>query len=72
MSEPTVTSTLLTAEQLAIALGNSNKAAGDVMLRWMREGRIPAAIREGKFVRFDLAAVKAALAKRATKGGLRK
>jgi predicted site-specific integrase-resolvase len=36
-------------------------------MNWLRDGVIPAAIREGKTLRFDLPAVKRALAKRAAK-----
>jgi predicted site-specific integrase-resolvase len=36
-------------------------------MNWLRDGVIPAAIREGKTLRFDLPQVKRALAKRAAK-----
>jgi excisionase family DNA binding protein len=54
---------LLTSEELAEALNVSLRTVKS----WLAGGVIPAAIREGKTLRFDLPAVKRALAKRAAK-----
>jgi excisionase family DNA binding protein len=54
---------LLTAEELADALQVSKRT----VKYWLADGVIPAAIREGQILRFDLPAVKRALAKRAAK-----
>lgn len=55
---------LLTAAELAPLLGLPSE---NVVHRWKREGRIPAAVDEGRIVRFDLAECRAALARRAEK-----
>lgn len=52
---------LLTAAELAEILALAPK----VVRLWKRDGRIPAAIDEPGCIRFDLAAVRAALAARA-------
>lgn len=54
---------LLTSDELAEALAVHR----NTVMNWLSSGVIPAAIREGKTLRFDLAAVKRALAKRAAK-----
>ena len=54
---------LLTADELAEVLQVSKRT----VKTWLSEGGIPAAIHEGKVLRFDLPTVKKALAKRATK-----
>jgi excisionase family DNA binding protein len=54
---------LLTSDELAEALSVHR----NTVMNWLRDGVIPAAIREGKTLRFDLPAVKRALAKRAAK-----
>lgn len=53
--------TLLTSKELAEALAISWQVVG----RWKREGKIPAAIDEPGCLRFDLAEVRAVLAARA-------
>ncbi len=60
MSDP-----LLSAREIAPLLGLKQEAGWQTVLRWHREGKIPAAISEPTFVRFDLQAVRAALAERA-------
>jgi excisionase family DNA binding protein len=52
------TSPYIDAEELANYFGTSSTT----IRRWVREGRIPAAVAIGKVCRFDLEAVKAALA----------
>lgn len=52
---------LMTSKELAPLLGVS----WQVLNRWKREGRIPAAIDEPSCLRFDLAEVRKALAARA-------
>jgi excisionase family DNA binding protein len=54
---------LLTSDELAEALSVHR----NTVMNWLRDGVIPAAIREGKTLRFDLLAVKRSLAKRAAK-----
>lgn len=56
-------SKLLTADELAEACNVSPRTVKN----WLAAGAIPAAIREGQVLRFDLPAVKRALAKRAAK-----
>ena len=56
---------LLSARELAPLLGLAGKHAYQTISTWHREGRFPAAIDEPNFVRFDLAEVREALAKRA-------
>lgn len=58
-----MTDDLLTAEQVASAIG-LNKVS---ILRWKREGIIPAEIDRGNFLRFDLAKVRQALREDAAK-----
>lgn len=52
---------LLTIEELAETLNVSVRSVKN----WRADGTIPAAIHEGRVVRFDLPSVKRALAKRA-------
>lgn len=54
---------LLTSDELAEHLGVHR----NTVMNWQRDGVIPAAIREGRTLRFDFSAVKKALAKRAAK-----
>lgn len=54
---------LLTADQLAEELSIKKRT----VKAWLADGKIPAAISEGNILRFDLEAVKRALAKRAAK-----
>jgi len=54
---------LLTSDEVAEALSVHR----NTVMNWLRDGVIPAAIREGKTLRFDLLAVKRSLAKRAAK-----
>jgi excisionase family DNA binding protein len=54
---------LMTSDELAEALSVHR----NTVMNWLRDGVIPAAIREGKTLRFDLLAVKRSLAKRAAK-----
>jgi len=56
---------LLDPKELAAALALKGKYPDQTVARWYREGRIPAAIKEGNILRFDLAEVRAALARRA-------
>lgn len=56
---------LMGPEALAAALGIEGSYPEQTVCRWYREGRIPAAIKEGNILRFDLAAVRSALAARA-------
>jgi excisionase family DNA binding protein len=56
---------LLTSDELAEALSVHR----NTVMNWLASGAIPAAIREGKTLRFDLLAVKRSLAKRAAKSG---
>jgi excisionase family DNA binding protein len=58
-----VTDKLLTSDELAEAL----QVCKRTVKTWLSDGVIPAAIREGQVLRFDLPAVKRALAKRAAK-----
>jgi predicted site-specific integrase-resolvase len=67
MSEPAETS-LLNGKQLAARLGVS---AGQITL-WHQAGVIPAEIKEGRCIRFDLDHVREHLAKRAAKKGARR
>lgn len=60
-----MTSELLTAEQLAPMIGFTCKSGKVIVGRWKNEGRIPAAVDEPNFVRYDLAEVRAALKERA-------
>jgi excisionase family DNA binding protein len=55
-------SKLLTSEELAEALSVHR----NTVMNWFQAAMIPAAIHEGKTLRFDLADVRRALAKRAT------
>ena len=57
----TMNDKLLTTEELAEALNVSLR----LVKKWLYDGAIPVAIREGKVIRFDLPAVKKVLAKRA-------
>jgi len=50
---------LLTAEQVAAAIGCNSRS----ILRWRKEGLIPAEIDRGNFLRFDLERVREALRK---------
>jgi excisionase family DNA binding protein len=54
---------LITADELAEVLQVSKRT----VKYWLADGVIPAAVHEGQVLRFDLPAVKKALAKRATK-----
>lgn len=54
---------LLTADELAEQLGVSKR----LVMGWLADGRIPAAVREGHTLRFDPDKVRTALAKRAAK-----
>ncbi len=54
---------LLTADELAEVLQVSKRT----VKTWLADGLIPAAIREGQVLRFDLPKVKQSLAKRAAK-----
>lgn len=54
---------LLTTDELAESLSVSPRTVKN----WLAAGMIPAAIREGQILRFDLPVVKRALAKRAAK-----
>jgi excisionase family DNA binding protein len=54
---------LLTAEQVAAKLG-TNKVT---ILRWKREGVIPAEVDRGNFLRFDMDRVRQALREDAAK-----
>lgn len=56
-------SKLLTADELAQELSISKRTVH----AWLSDGRIPAAIHEPQTLRFDLEAVRKALAKRAAK-----
>lgn len=56
---------LLSARELAPHLGLATNGGWQTVLRWKREGRIPAAVDEPGCIRFDLAEVRAALAARA-------
>lgn len=56
-------SDFLTIDELAEAVKVSSKT----IQRWADDGKIPYAVHEAKTVRFDLLAVKRALAKRAKK-----
>jgi predicted site-specific integrase-resolvase len=56
---------LLTAAQIAQRIGLSPKSGPRVVRCWFHEGRIPAAIAEPNFLRFDWGEVREALAKRA-------
>jgi predicted DNA-binding transcriptional regulator AlpA len=67
MSEAADTS-LLNGKQLAAKLGVS---AGQVTL-WHQANVIPAEIKEGRCIRFDLERVREHLAKRAAKKGARR
>lgn len=61
-------SDFLTIEELAEAV----KVSTNCIQRWAADGVIPTAVREGKVVRFDLVAVKRALAKRAAKSAVKR
>jgi excisionase family DNA binding protein len=52
---------LITAAEVAEKL----KCSEEIVRRWRREGRIPAAVVEKNFIRFRWSEVSAALAKRA-------
>jgi len=58
---------LLTAKELAPLIGLKSPQGWQTVHRWKREGRIPAAVDEPHFLRFDLEEVKASLKARAKK-----
>lgn len=58
---------LLTAAQVAERIGLAPTSGARIVRAWFHEGRIPAAIAEPNFFRFDWEEVKAALAERAAK-----
>ncbi len=68
---PEVSEPLLSAREIAPLLGLKQKRGWETVLLWRREGKIPAAIAEPNLIRFDLQAVRSALAERAQKGGCR-
>ena len=59
MSESEKEDELLTAEEVAERIGCKRRT----ILKWMSEGIIPAAIHRGKFIRFNMPDVRAALRK---------
>lgn len=65
------TDRLLTSKELAPLIGFNTPNGWQIVLRWKKQGKIPAAVDEPNFIRFDLAEVKTALKARAKKNAKR-